>query len=137
VAYAVAVYSCTTRDTLVARYIGDLFAVAEELVPAYSSYPRRRCHPARRSTLPPTANSHAATTRNAQRDAQQRAHSRYSRTMMLNSGIPVVVSPAQTDTDVQASVSMVEMHGAVKRLSSELQEMKLQLAESRAKLEVC
>jgi hypothetical protein len=56
---------------------------------------------------------------------------------MLNSGIPVVVSPAQTDTDVQASVSMVEMHGAVKRLSSELQEMKLQLAESRAKLEVC
>jgi hypothetical protein len=57
--------------------------------------------------------------------------------MMLNSGIPVVVSPAQTDTDVQASVSMVEMHGAVKRLSSELQEMKLQLAESRAKLEVC
>jgi hypothetical protein len=42
--YAVAVSSCTASATSVERYIGDLFAVAENSVPAYLSYPRRRRH---------------------------------------------------------------------------------------------
>jgi hypothetical protein len=53
------------------RYIGDLFAVAENFVPAYSSYPRRHCHIA--GAIPQQRT--AAATRNTQRatrNTQQR-----------------------------------------------------------------